>query len=293
MKISSKKNIGFLFSCALLWVAAGVPACAEEGLLFEATFNEGGGVVDYGLKFSGNKNGTIVREDFLGSTPALKIHLHRTDHEVSYRTEVMPKGMPEPYFIKKKFSVLNQEYWYGVRIYLPEDWQSSNTRDIILQWHAKPDTDLGETYRSPPLALVIGDGSAGVGQKYLVSLKSDKRRLTKPKGERRRFTKKEFFDIGTITGDLGQWTDWVVHLKWSYNEDGFITLWKNREIVLQLKNYANAFNDENGPYWKLGIYKSKWKKPTDDQIVERVIYYDNIRVGSVNASFETVDPSKH
>ena len=53
----------------------------------------------------------------------------------------------------------------------------------------------------------------------------------------------------------------------------------------------NAFNDEIGPFFKMGLYKG-WgdpKKPCD-AVDKRVVYHDEFRMGGADASYEDVAP---
>ena len=59
--------------------------------------------------------------------------------------------------------------------------------------------------------------------------------------------------------EKGCWTDWVVHVKWSYQSDGILQIWKNGEKVVD-QNGPNAFNDAHGPFFKMGLYKG-WRNP--------------------------------
>ena len=44
--------------------------------------------------------------------------------------------------------------WFKFSLLFPSDWQSDPvTQDIVVQWHQSPDRELGEAWRSPPLAL--------------------------------------------------------------------------------------------------------------------------------------------
>jgi hypothetical protein len=92
-----------------------------------------------------------------------------------------------------------------------------------------------------------------------------------------------------MEGDLGKWTQWVLHIKWSYQEDGFLTLWKDGTVVLDLPNYPNTYNDKYGPYFKFGIYKWAWKHQQNRVgMPPRVIYYDDLYIGNDGASYDDV-----
>ncbi|PRX38587.1 DUF4377 domain-containing protein, partial [Salegentibacter salegens] len=49
----------------------------------------------------------------------------------------------------------------------------------------------------------------------------------------------------------------------------------------------NSYNDEKYPYFKFGVYKWKWGTAA----TQRVIYYDEVRIGDKNSSYEEVKPN--
>jgi len=170
------------------------------------------------------------------------------------------------------------EYWYGFSIYLPPGFVKDPSYEIVTQWNARPDFDLGERWRSPQLALMIADG------KWHVHRRWDHRRVTKnnkPAG-------RETIDLGAY--QTGVWTDWVFHVKWSYEDDGLVEVWKNGKLVMR-KTGPNTYNDEVGPFQKFGIYKTDWKhNPEKSKANVRVIYFDSIRMGDASANYADVAP---
>ena len=52
---------------------------------------------------------------------------------------------------------------------------------------------------------------------------------------------------------------YLVHVKWSNQNDGILEIWKDGEKVVDQKG-PNTFNDAKGPYFRMGIYKG-WKDP--------------------------------
>ncbi|KJH72013.1 hypothetical protein UH38_09990 [Aliterella atlantica CENA595] len=172
----------------------------------------------------------------------------------------------------------NSEYWYGFSTYLPADFSKDRSMEIISQWHSKPDKNLGENWRSPPLYLKSFNGHWQIARRW-----DSKRVTTKntPEG-------KETIDLGAY--QTGVWTNWVFHVKWSHQADGLVEVWKNGKLVLR-KTGPNTYNDNIGPFQKIGIYKPDWKyRPHKSKITQRVVYYDNVRVGSDRASYKDVAP---
>ena len=59
------------------------------------------------------------------------------------------------------------------------------------------------------------------------------------------------------------------------------------EKVIDRQNMPNSYNDEKYPYFKFGVYKWEWGNPA----TRRVIYFDEVRVGNKNSSYEEVKPN--
>ena len=57
---------------------------------------------------------------------------------------------------------------------------------------------------------------------------------------------------------LGEWEHWVYHSRYSFAADGFVELWRNGKQVVRWVRTGTAYNDDKGPYFKLGIYSSSW-----------------------------------
>jgi hypothetical protein len=56
-----------------------------------------------------------------------------------------------------------------------------------------------------------------------------------------------------------------------------------------------GYNDQTGPFFKMGLYKGQWEKePADgstlDAVSYRVIYHDEFRMAGANGSYADVAP---
>ena len=137
---------------------------------------------------------------------------------------------------------MNSEYIYRFRNLIPETDEADYLKHtIIAQWHDLPDFSEGETWRNPPLSLITKDNKFYLSNKW-----TSKRVSTNQEHDG------ELFDLGNYEEDL--WYEWTVHVKWSYQEDGFLEIWKNNELVVS-KVGPNTYNDAIGPYLRLGIYQ--------------------------------------
>jgi len=172
----------------------------------------------------------------------------------------------------------DKERWYGFCNYLPIDFIADPLAEKIAQWHEVPDWDLGEGWRSPPISLGIINDRFYVQVLWAAAAVNTNR--TKD-GEKT-------IDLGYA--EKNKWIDWVFHIKFSYRNDGIIEIWKNGLKVLSYTG-PNSYNDENYPYFKIGLYKWGWDgwasySPED----KRVIFFDEVKIGDRHANMEKVSP---
>lgn len=204
---------------------------------------------------------------------AVKFTLNKDDPKVasSKRAELRLGTVPA-----------NSERWYGFSNYLPNDWVNDPSFEITAQFHSKPNLSLGEEWRSPALTLAIYEN------KWRISNRWDPKKITKNNNPRPEGSSQGWW-VGEI--EKGKWTDWVFHVKWSHKADGLLEVWKDGKLVVS-KTGPNTYNDERGPFFKIGVYKPQWKsKPERSKATKRVIYFDELRVGDASSSYENVVPT--
>ena len=56
----------------------------------------------------------------------------------------------------------------------------------------------------------------------------------------------------------GEWEHFVYHTRYTYTGGGFIELWRNGKRLVSLADTGTAYNDDQGPYFKFGIYAASW-----------------------------------
>ena len=249
-------------------------------VLFEADFDHGDTLTDMAFRYSGNKTAKIVN---IGGRRAVRISLNRFKDEVSYRSELDPKLYFKKKIIfrkKNRSAIIGREYRYSILIYLPEDWKFDSYLKLLMQWHGIPDRDRGEKHRNPPVALEIHDGQSGVGSNYIIRIRSDSNNVTGLGA----YEIDEKIDIGSIVEDFGKWTKWVFQIKWSYESDGSLVVWKDGDIVLERKKQGNTFNDKYGPYWKFGVYIPHWSKQRFDKpgFDQYTAYFDDVSISEIS-----------
>jgi hypothetical protein len=171
------------------------------------------------------------------------------------------------------------ENWYAFSSYLPTDFVTDPMAENIAQWHEIPDWDKGENWRSPPIAFGIVNGRYYV--KYMWAAAEVNTNNTKD-GEKQ-------VDLGAV--DKGKWNDFAFHIKFSYKSDGILEIYKNKVKIFSLYG-PNSFNDENYPYFKVGIYKWGWNGwASYSPESKRVLYVDEVRIGNKNANLNDVSPN--
>jgi len=225
-----------------------------------------------GWRASGNRP-TITQSPTRAGKRVMRSSLDRDNDRYPDRTEV-----------SGPYADIGKEYWYGFSIFLPEDYVPDRVWEIVAQWHATPDSDIGEKWRNPVMAL------STTGGRWSWVSRWDAKRNTFESGKREYGGTREY-DLGPY--QRGAWTDWVVHVKWSYRPDGFLQVWKDGRKVID-QDGPNAFNDAKGPFFKMGLYKG-WGDPKkrSDAVSKRVVYHDEFRMAGADASYADVAPGLH
>ena len=217
-----------------------------------------------GIQAANPTSVTSSRFVLYNGRPTICFTLNKTDKTVydGKRSEVL-------FAAEKSVPV---ERWYGFNIFLPKSFVVDDLPEILAQWHATPDFDLGEDYRSPPIALTVQNGS------WLL----DTRWATNAVNTNSNVTGREVKDLGKT--ETEKWTQWVFHIVFSYKNDGLIELWKDGKLVYTRKG-PNYYNDKIGPYLKFGIYKWEWLK-TDIKTVtnQRIVYFGDVKLGDNHAT---------
>ncbi|MDV2996459.1 MAG: hypothetical protein N4J56_006113 [Chroococcidiopsis sp. SAG 2025] len=117
--------------------------------------------------------------------------------------------------LEKKKTKIGETYWYGWSLFVPTDWQDSDPGfDIVNQFPAYPSHN-GRFPKS-------GCGAAG----STISRQANKGLMfnLQRKGDNVDVlcTKHALAKISEIKG---KWTDFVMHVKWTGNNDGFLKVW--------------------------------------------------------------------
>jgi hypothetical protein len=160
-----------------------------------------------------------------------------------------------------------EEVWYGFSTYVPAEHSPSPEVGLVLaQWHDQ--AKLGDPSGKPPIAIRYRAGRLVVTGAY--------GKVASPDPEIR-------YAFARVDGfPLDRWHDFVFRVFWSRHGASEIEAWLNREPLIDWRGPLAYENEEEGPYFKLGVYCS----PPDVKPV--IAYHDNYSRGR---SYAEVDPS--
>jgi len=249
-------------------VATPPPPTGGGKTYFEDDFSNG--YAKTWKKESANLSHSIQTTKAPDGSDAIRFEVRRTDPNValSKRSELRLSAV-----------AAGSEQWYGFRVMLPQGWdRDPGSYEVVGQWHEVPDWNLGEGWRSPPLGIYVRDGQWRVNNKW----------DAKPKTIGNTPEGKATLWAGAY--ETGKWANWVFHVKWSHKSDGILQVWKDGQLIVDKKG-PNTYNDQVGPYFKIGVYKPDWKEnPQASNTDKRVLYFDQVRIGDNNAGYSAVTP---
>lgn len=216
-----------------------------------------------------------------GSGKVIRFELHKTDNDVagSKRAELAIPAERNTPPNQRQFPQFG-ERWYAFKIFLPADYATDTSPEILAQWHNWPDQDLGEGWMSPPLALVTKNGNWQINRIWDTDPVSSNDRV-------RENNTKITHILGPYANDRGKWTSWVFHIKWGWfpEHNPKLEIYKNGIKVVDQNGLPNTTNDIIAPYFKIGIYKWDWADPgATSNTTTRVVYYDSVKIGNENFS---------
>jgi Polysaccharide lyase len=215
-----------------------------------------------------------------------QVSLNPAKNKNHYRSEICPRSVRG--FLEGRFPRFRREYWYSLSLNIPIGFVTDDYPITFAQWHGIPDHLFKEAYRHPPLSFSIS------GDNYVIHSRADSKLITPPSGPDRYEFSHEF-TFGSVSQDLGHWVDWVVHVRWSYRDDGlgFLNIWKDG-VVVYARRGPNCYNDwRGGPYLKTGIYIWALQFMPKEQLQSvrpRHLFLGAVRVGGLAASYGDVAP---
>jgi hypothetical protein len=160
-----------------------------------------------------------------------------------------------------------QTVWYGFSTLLSDvDRLADDVGCVLAQWHDQ--AKLGDPSGKPPLAVRYRAGRLTLTGAY--------GRVASPEPDIRY----EFANIGGFR--LGVWHDFVVRIHWQRHRSTEIEGWLDGRRMVAWRGPLAYENEEEGPYFKLGVY---WSPPGKRPVT---VFHDNYSRGH---SYAEVDPS--
>ena len=258
-------------------LSLGLAGAAHATVTFEEDFDDGDyasiSTLDYEecCSYSLQDEFSIVR----AGAASLRFEVHEDDPDQagSKRVEVTTFTLAQS---QGHYGGIGDTRWIGISLYMPADWETDNQSETILQFHGKADNC--ESSRSPPMALRhAGDGTWG----WRIRADSDACTSSQP-------SVVTIEDFGEVL--VGQWVDIVINVTWGFDGTGVFKVWKNGVLTVDYSG-PNMYNDAAPVYLKFGVYKFLWKtNPGRSVVTERVIYFDELKSGDENSSFDEVSP---
>lgn len=245
--------IGFLFSYPLtnFFENNTYFPFLESNLIFEETFEKEEIFPKIHRQFAENHSFEVVDNPFFRGGKSGKFELRFTDRRATKTGKRSELLFPVTTY---------KERWYSFAVYFPfEGYQDDMDNEVISQWHSCCGTpSVALRARNGKLLFRVGtDRSVGV-------------------------SKWDHYDFGPVPKD--EWNEFVFHIIHSDDKNGLIEIWKNGEKVVDRKG-PNLELGAKLPAWKIGIYKSSWAK--NKTLTDlRIIYFDNVRIGSEKATLE-------
>jgi hypothetical protein len=179
-----------------------------------------------------------------------------------------------------EWSGFTKNAWYSFAIYFPTvGFESDDTRDCINQWFedGSDETTIRAQSDKAFLEVTPASGSSSL-KKYDL--------FTPSLGTAGSVATDGPSTFQKISKD--KWHEFVFHIKHSTGSDGLIEVWRDG---VKIHNITGRNMHTKVPKWKIGLYKSSFLHNTSEH-GSRVLYFDNIRVGSAKATFADMTSGK-
>jgi hypothetical protein len=223
-----------------------------------------------GIEYKKSKGGAACNQLHNVNFPARRYAFKHSVERCGERSE-----------LKMKRTKIGKAYWYGWSVFIPSNWSSRDPGfDIVTQFATFP-TKPGRNF-----------ACGGNGSK--ISRRGNSLILDFQRQGNSTDVECTSYPLVRVSEIRGQWTDFVMHVKWTGNKDGFLKLWMksgNGQYTQKVDYRGQTFwNDEgDGPYFKMGLYKGNpnWKGPAP-----RTVYTAEYRLGNDRSSFKEVAPTR-
>ena len=170
----------------------------------------------------------------------------------------------------KEFPPVNAVRWYAFSVYFPTDFPIESNRLVFAQWKEKE--GFAQRGQSPSLAFRFVNGQFAIRL-----LHSADRVLRDPEA----VPTEKLFKSNNFA--LGRWHDFVVQAKWSYQDDGLINVWWNREPIVHYQGPV-GYHADLGPQFKFGLYRDATDNPY-------VAWFNQVKSGPTPQEIDFAIPS--
>lgn len=171
---------------------------------------------------------------------------------------------------------VNVERWYGFSVYIDPSWDDSTSdpnATLIFQIHGPSSVCTGG---SPQFSIGVKPNlNWAITTLYQTSCPSSP------------VTRINHSGLGTVT--KGVWYDYVVHGRWRADSTGLLEVWRNGVKIVDYSG-PNTYNDTTQARMGVAVYKSWWASETPSPADTLILYYDEIKMGDQNSSFNEVAP---
>lgn len=168
------------------------------------------------------------------------------------------------------------EYWMGVSIFIPPNWKWAPSPP------GSPAEDVNYHYQ-----LHGGDNE---GASPILGIRLDEDQMTVNICGNTYYNSSyicEIYPLGIPA--LGQWMDFVVHSQLAFGKPtGYVSVWRNGQLMVNVKNLLTSYNQTNPPYLKLGSYNTNWKYGYLTGYPWSAAVFRAIRVGNNESSYHEV-----
>ena len=238
----------------------------------------------WGQQNGGLEGATVVQSEVVRSGKyAMRHYLERADWDGTNPIQgtIRPRAqlIKGPSFLPIK---LDTEYWTGVSVFIPEDWQNDENFDnqvVLWQFHGSGVSGGGY---SPPLVLQ--------NRGHLLRILN---RCGDIDGIESPLDTHIIWEA-EIDEHKGKWMDFVIHMNMS-RETGYIEIWMNEDKIVDVHDrptlyYYSTKGDGKDPlYFLLSLYKSRYVKQFTS-VPNYTVYYDEVRIAQGPDGKELVSP---
>jgi hypothetical protein len=160
-----------------------------------------------------------------------------------------------------------KEYWVGMSTKLDEDFNvpsNFNDQGMLFQWHYFG-WNHPKVKDAQPLVGRYVNGEVMIQCEMLDNY------------------------LAHAPAKIGEWMDWVIHVKFDKKE-GIFEVWLDGEQIVEWKGNNHIEEMVEGAYLKFGLYSAQFKKEPMPKGHSRTVYHDEVRIAGENGSYEMVAP---